>query len=102
MEKKEIKPNYVIALLIVTLFIGLIFGYVIGKETISFYDDRFECDLILEQHVASMRGCNILYDIINNSDYSNERFECIEYLDNLYYLEFDENGDISYCEYNHW
>ena len=86
-------------------------GFHIGVDSVAkpsgFYSDEFECDLILEQLCASYRGCNILWDILRydynftDQNLSIARLECIEYLENLYYVEFDDSGDVCFCEYNH-
>lgn len=73
-----------------------------------FYSDENKHFLILEQNVAAHRGNNVLYDILT-TDYNfsynetlyNAWLETREWIDNNYYLEFDEFGNISFCEYNH-
>lgn len=62
-----------------------------------FYSDEFECDLMLEQSVSCFQGCHFFAE--KSSDYNIHEL-CIDYCDNRYYVEFDNKGDVSYCEYS--
>ena len=63
----------------------------------SIWNDKFECDLMLEQGVACIRGCQMYQD--NLEDRMTAYGNCVDDCDTRYYLEFDRKGNINYCEY---
>lgn len=91
------------------MFIGIVFGILIEGILInlqftkeSVWNDEFICDLMLEQRVGCYKGCQMY---TQSEDMIDEKYDnynnCIDKCQQNYYLEFDEKGHISYCEYNH-
>lgn len=83
--------NIIILLIIIGVTIWLIPNEP-NNVDMSFYDKHYSCQLTLEQKVACFQGCKF---------YNDERyFECTNYCDNHYYVDFKLNGDIKSCKYN--
>ena len=77
-------------LVILFYFLGLVHAGYFDK--MYFYDDRFKCDLILEQRVACNHGCQIVLATLRDVIFTFENYEgCIRLCESDYYL--DEKGE---------